>query len=76
MNNELSPNKAPHWTTDYPTVSGFYWYRERDMPAEVFLWDHDLQWLRQTGNDIPWGEGMAYEVNGQFWSEPLTPPDA
>lgn len=69
------PLKGVDWTSERPKESGFYWYREHGSPPEVILWEHDMQWVRIAGNDIPWGDDTSCKIEGEFWPEKLTPPN-
>jgi len=60
------------WTTDLPTESGFYWYRDDPTATpEVVEWDEDLRWMKFCGDD------RAFErpgITGEFWPEKMNPP--
>jgi hypothetical protein len=71
-----APAGSVGWTSTRPKEEGFYWYREPGSPPEVILWDHEMQWVRTAGNDIPWGDDMSAKIEGEFWPEKLTPPNA
>lgn len=62
------------WTREMPKVDGFYWYREDDLFAVVVEVDTDMGWIYFTYSDIPAGPDMSRKINGEFWSEKLTPP--
>jgi hypothetical protein len=63
------------WSRALPTLEGFYWYREEGSKPEVIFWEHDMQWVRTAGSDIPMGADMTHKIEGEFWSEMLNPPN-
>ena len=66
-----------NWTTNKPTVPGWYWYRERHTDRPLIL---DVQQL--PGGKLAFlanlnrlGEDYVYieDLNGE-WAGPLSPP--
>lgn len=67
-------NNPAQWTTNLPTESGFYWFKDAYERLKIVEWDQDMQWLLTTGNEIPWGERVNVKITGEFWPIKLTPP--
>jgi hypothetical protein len=63
----------PHWTKDRPKESGFYWYRENGFTG-VIEWDELAKCVMTAGSDINLSDDSGYDIEGEFYSEKLTPP--
>jgi hypothetical protein len=63
------------WTKELPTQDGYYWYREDGEAPIVIEWEQSMQWVMRTGTDIMIGHDMTSKIDGEFWSERLSPPN-
>ncbi len=66
----MSP--ALRWTSEKPSVPGWYWYRGETDLNEIIVWvSTDLRVVFAGTNFRSW---PVEEIAGE-WSGPLTPPD-
>ena len=66
-----------HWSAEFPSTSGFYWYREnRTETPKVVEFDAALQWIYHCGLDTVTGSPFDEKITGEFWSEQIPSPTA